>query len=69
MTFSLSKQFTTVSPGGAATITDRLSTALDAAIKLERHLGEGGMANFYLAENLKHHCTVAGAFQYTALAG
>ncbi len=40
-------------------ITSRLSTALVDRYKLERHLGEGGMATVYLAEDLKHHCKVA----------
>ena len=41
-------------------ITDRLSIALAGRTKLERHLGEGGMANVYLAEDLKHHRTWRG---------
>ena len=40
-------------------ITARLSTALANRYKIERHLGEGGMANVYLAEDLKHHRKVA----------
>jgi serine/threonine-protein kinase len=39
--------------------TERLSTALADRYKIERHLGEGGMANVYLAEDLKHHRKVA----------
>ena len=35
-------------------ITSRLSTALADRYKLERHLGQGGMANVYLAHDLKH---------------
>ena len=35
-------------------ITERLSTALADRYKIERHLGEGGMATVYLAEDLKH---------------
>ncbi len=35
-------------------ITARLSTALADRYKIESHLGEGGMANVYLAEDLKH---------------
>ncbi|MCH7716662.1 MAG: protein kinase [Gemmatimonadetes bacterium] len=40
-------------------ITARLSTALADRYQIERHLGEGGMANVYLAEDLKHHRKVA----------
>ncbi len=40
-------------------ITARLSTALADRYKIESHLGEGGMANVYLAEDLKHHRKVA----------
>ncbi len=40
-------------------ITARLSTALADRYKIERHLGEGGMATVYLAEDLKHHRKVA----------
>ncbi len=39
--------------------TARLSTALADRYKLERHLGEGGMATVYLAEDLKHKRKVA----------
>ena len=35
-------------------ITSRLSTALADRYKIERHLGEGGMATVYLAQDLKH---------------
>ncbi len=40
-------------------ITSRLSTALADRYKIERHLGEGGMATVYLAEDLKHERKVA----------
>ncbi len=40
-------------------ITARLSTALADRYKIESHLGEGGMANVYLAEDLKHERKVA----------
>ncbi len=39
--------------------TSRLSTALADRYKIESHLGEGGMANVYLAEDLKHKRKVA----------
>ncbi len=40
-------------------ITSKLSTALSSSYKIERHLGEGGMATVYLAEDLKHKRKVA----------
>ncbi len=40
-------------------ITQRLSTALADRYKIERHLGEGGMATVYLAHDLKHDRPVA----------
>ncbi len=40
-------------------ITSRLSTALTNRYQIERHLGEGGMATVYLAEDLKHKRKVA----------
>ncbi len=40
-------------------VTERLSTALADRYKIERHLGEGGMATVYLAEDLKHKRKVA----------
>ncbi|MGH7499567.1 MAG: serine/threonine-protein kinase, partial [Gemmatimonadales bacterium] len=41
------------------TIDHRLSTALSDRYKLERELGQGGMATVYLAEDVKHHRKVA----------
>jgi eukaryotic-like serine/threonine-protein kinase len=40
-------------------VTGRLSTALADRYRLERHLGEGGMATVYLAHDLKHDRKVA----------
>ncbi len=40
-------------------ITARLSTALADRYRIERHLGEGGMATVYLAHDLKHDRKVA----------
>ena len=40
-------------------ITSKLSTALADRYKIERHLGEGGMATVYLAHDLKHDRKVA----------
>ncbi len=40
-------------------ITAKLSTALADRYRIERHLGEGGMATVYLAEDLKHERKVA----------
>ena len=37
----------------------RLSTALSDRYRIERELGQGGMATVYLAEDLKHHRRVA----------
>jgi len=39
--------------------TDRLSAALADRYRIERELGQGGMATVYLAEDLKHHRKVA----------
>ncbi len=40
-------------------ITAKLSTALADRYRIERRLGEGGMATVYLAEDLKHKRKVA----------
>lgn len=37
----------------------RLNAALEGRYHIERHLGEGGMATVYLAEDLKHKRNVA----------
>ena len=42
-----------------AEVTERLSTALADRYRIERRLGEGGMATVYLAEDLKHDRKVA----------
>ncbi len=39
-------------------ITARLSTALADRYKIERHLGERGMATVYLAHDVKHECRI-----------
>ena len=41
------------------TLNDRLRDALADRYRLERELGQGGMATVYLAEDLKHHRKVA----------
>jgi len=41
------------------TIDHRLSTALADRYRIERELGQGGMATVYLAEDLRHHRNVA----------
>ncbi len=40
-------------------IPDRLTSALSGRYRIERELGQGGMATVYLAEDLKHHRRVA----------
>ena len=37
----------------------RLSAALADRYRIERELGQGGMASVYLADDLKHRCKVA----------
>ena len=39
--------------------TDRLNTALAGRYRIERHLGAGGMATVYLAQDLKHDRKIA----------
>ena len=39
--------------------TDRLNAALGGRYRIERHLGEGGMASVYLCDDLKHDRKVA----------
>ena len=41
------------------THTDRLTAALADRYRIEREVGQGGMATVYLAEDLKHHRRVA----------
>ncbi|HSR92820.1 MAG TPA: protein kinase, partial [Gemmatimonadales bacterium] len=41
------------------TIDSRLTTALAGRYRIERELGQGGMATVYLAEDLRHHRNVA----------
>jgi eukaryotic-like serine/threonine-protein kinase len=43
----------------AGRIHDRLSAALADRYRIERELGQGGMATVYLAEDLRHHRKVA----------
>src|SRR3990172_2150737 len=42
-----------------AEVSERLSTALGDRYRIERRLGEGGMATVYLAEDLRHDRKVA----------
>jgi serine/threonine-protein kinase len=47
------------SPAAFGVVTDRLSLALADRYRIERHLGAGGMATVYLAQDLKHDRKVA----------
>jgi len=40
-------------------VSDRLNAALEGCYRIERQLGEGGMATIYLADDLKHERKVA----------
>ena len=44
---------------GMSSPTQRLSTALAAHYRIERQLGQGGMALIYLAHDLRHDRRVA----------
>src|SRR3954465_6542670 len=46
-------------PGSPMGVPDSLRTALGDRYRLERELGQGGMATVYLAEDLKHRRKVA----------
>ena len=46
-------------PGSAARVATALATALADRYRIERELGQGGMATVWLAEDLKHHRKVA----------
>ncbi len=42
-----------------ATAVERLNAALEGRYRIERELGEGGMATDYLADDIKHERKVA----------
>jgi eukaryotic-like serine/threonine-protein kinase len=44
---------------GTSDLRDQLQTALGTTYTLERELGRGGMATVYLAQDMKHHRSVA----------
>ena len=43
----------------SATPVERLNAALEGRYRIERELGEGGMATVYLADDVKHERKVA----------
>ena len=45
--------------GSLSAVAERLSTALADRYRLERELGQGGMATVYLAQDLRHDRKVA----------
>ena len=50
-------------------VIDRLNAALEGRYRIERELGQGGMATVYLADDLKHKRKVAIKVLKPELAG